>query len=165
MKKILFIHFLTFCSACAFSQIKKIIVAQNGTGNYKTVQEAFNAVPQNNKVPFTIMIRKGIYYEKLHLDSPKNFVNLIGEDKFNTILTYNDHTGKVSPKGDTINTYSSASFTEAANDFTASNLTFQNDAGFSAGQAVAIQITGDKARFQNCRFIGNQDVLFPSRPN
>jgi pectinesterase len=110
-------------------------------------------------------VRNGIYYEKLHLDSSKNFVFLIGQDKFNAILTYNDHTGKISPKGDTINTYTSASFMESANDFTASNITFQNDAGFSAGQAVAVQIRGDKARFQGCRFIGNQDVLFPSIAN
>jgi pectinesterase len=36
-----------------------------------------------------------------------------------------------------------------AQDFTAINITFQNDAGFTAGQAVAIQITGDKAKFIN----------------
>src|SRR3979490_227152 len=160
MKKLLVFHFLIFCWGYSFSQVKKIIVAQDGTGNYKTVQDAFNAVPLNNKTPITILVRNGIYYEKLHLDSSKNFVSLIGQDKFNAILTYNDHTGKISPKGDTINTYTSASFMESANDFTASNITFQNDAGFSAGQAVAVQIRGDKARFQDCRFVGDQDVLF-----
>ena len=142
-----------------------IIVAQDGTGNYKTVQEAFNAIPPNKKSEVIIYIKKGVYKEKLRLDSTKKFVTLIGEDKFSTILTYNDHTGKISPEGDTINTYTSASFFMRADNFTARNISFQNDAGFTAGQAVAINITGDKAAFFNCRFIGNQDVLFASRPN
>lgn len=110
-------------------------------------------------------MRNGTYYEKLRLDSSKNFITLIGEDKFNTIITYNDHTGKISPRGDTINTYTSETFLMRANDFTAENITFQNDAGFNAGQAVAVQVFGDKAVFRNCRFIGNQDVLFTVNAN
>ena len=139
---------------------KKIIVAQDGTGNFKTVQEAFNSVFGNNKKLITIFIKNGVYKEKLHLDSSKNFITLLGADKFNTILTFDDHTGKVSPKGDTINTRTSWSFLIKANDFTAKNITFQNDAGFTAGQAVAVESDGDRTSFFNCRFIGNQDVLF-----
>src|ERR1035437_6562777 len=122
----------------------KMIVAQDGSGNYKTVQQALDAITLNNKKPITIFIKNGIYKEKLHLDSTKNFITLIGEDKFNTILTYDDHTGKVSPKGDTINTRTSASFVLKANNFAAENITFQNDAGFSAGQAVGLESDGDK---------------------
>ena len=137
-----------------------ITVAQDGSGNYKTVQEALNAVPANNNKSVVIYIRNGVYYEKLRLDSTKNFVTLIGEDKFKTILTYNDHTGKLSPNGDSINTRTSWSFKIKADNFTAKDITFQNDAGFNAGQAVAVESDGDKAQFINCRFIGNQDVLF-----
>ena len=137
-----------------------ITVAQDGTGNYKTVQQALNAVPSNNKQSFMIYIRNGIYKEKLLLDSTKEFVTLIGENKFKTILTYNDHTGKISPNGDSINTSTSWSFKIRADNFTAKDITFQNDAGFTAGQAVAVESDGDKAVFKNCRFIGNQDVLF-----
>ena len=139
--------------------VKKIVDA-NGKGNFKTIQAAFDAIPLNNKKPVTVYIRNGIYKEKLHLDSSKNFVTVIGEDKFNTILTYDDHTGRLSPKGDTINTRTSWSFMTRADNFTAKNITFQNDAGFNAGQAVAVESDGDKAIFKNCRFIGNQDVLF-----
>jgi pectinesterase len=138
----------------------KLTVAKDGSGNYKTVQGALDAVPLKNEKPVAIFIKKGIYQEKLFLDSSKNFITLIGEDKFNTILTYNDHTGKLSPAGDTINTRTSWSFKIVADNFTAENITFQNDAGFTAGQAVAVESDGDKANFRNCRFIGNQDVLF-----
>ena len=157
---------LIFFLSCflSFAQTK-IIVVQDGSGNYKTVQQAFDAVPFNNKKPVTIFVKNGIYKEKLHLDSAKNFVTLVGEDKFNTILTYDDHTGKVSPKGDTINTRTSASFMMKANDFTAKNITFQNDAGYNAGQAVGLESDGDKASFYNCRIIGNQDILFTNNDN
>jgi pectinesterase len=84
----------------------------------------------------------------------------MGEDKLHTILTYDDHAGKVSPTGDTINTRTSWSFLIKADNFTGINITFQNDAGFTAGQAVAVESDGDKAVFADCRFLGNQDVLF-----
>ena len=159
MMKVILV-FISFLFAGFTDAQTKIIVAQDGSGNYKTVQEALNAIPLNNKKPITILIKDGVYKEKLYLDATKNFVTIIGEDKFKTILTYDDHTGKVSPKGDTINTRTSASFIVQANNFTAENITFQNDAGFSAGQAVGLESDGDKASFYNCRIVGNQDILF-----
>jgi len=161
MKKIGLTILFICVAVYSFSQSKKeITVAQDGSGNYTTVQAAFNTVPSNNKTPFVIYIKNGVYKEKLMLDSTKMFVTIIGEDKFKTILTYNDHTGKISPSGDTINTRTSWSFKILADNFTAKNITFQNDAGFTAGQAVAVESNGDKATFINCRFVGNQDVLF-----
>ncbi|HEX2629650.1 MAG TPA: pectinesterase family protein [Chitinophagaceae bacterium] len=142
------------------AQSLRKIVAKDGSGDYSTVQQALNAVPMNNKKKITIFIKKGVYKEKLVLDSSKNFVTLIGEDKFTTILTYDDHGGKPAPNGDTIRTPTSYSFSIKANDFEASNLTFDNDAGFTAGQAVAVMASGDRMIFRNCRFTGNQDVLF-----
>ena len=147
-----------FCSS-VFGQ-QQITVAQDGSGSYKTVQQALNAIPLNNRFPISIFIKKGIYKEKLHLDSLKNFVSITGEDKYKTVLTFDDHPGKVDSKGDSINTRSSYSFLIKANNFTANNITFQNDAGFTAGQAVAAEVQGDKEAFYDCRFVGNQDVLF-----
>jgi pectinesterase len=141
---------------------KRIVVAADGTGDYKTVQAAFDVVPKNNRKPVTIFIKKGRYYEKLWLDSTKNHVTLEGEDKFQTVLTYNDHTGKIAPNGDTINTYTSQTFMIKADHFTAKNISFENNAGFDAGQAVAVHAAGDKLIFINSRFLGFQDVLFTS---
>ncbi|HYE54044.1 MAG TPA: pectinesterase family protein [Chitinophagaceae bacterium] len=152
------------CSTRTIAQ-RTITVAQDGSGDYKTVQEAFDKVPLNNRKSITIFVKPGIYKEKLHLDSTKDFVTLTGADKFSTILTYDDHTGRISPLGDTINTRTSRSFLVKANDFTASNISFENNAGFTAGQAVAVEVQGDRARFVNCRFLGNQDVLFTNSDN
>ncbi len=139
-----------------------ITVAQDGTGNYKTVQEALNKVPTDNKIPFIIHIKNGVYKERLILDTRKNFVTLIGEDKNKTILTYDNHAGLKLANGDTINTWSSASFFIYADNFTAENITFQNNAGFTAGQATALFVFGTREAFKNCRMIGFQDVLFCS---
>ena len=51
-----------------------------------------------------------------------------------------------------------------ADNFTAENISFENNAGMTAGQAVAVQVYGDKAVFNNCRFLGFQDVLYTINP-
>lgn len=141
---------------------RRIVVAQDGSGDFNTVQAALDAVPSGNQQPVRIFIRKGVYYEPLFLDTRKDFVWLEGEDTDSTILTYNNHAGKVLPNGDTVNTWTSASFFIYGNDFRAEHLTFQNNAGFNAGQAVALFVHGDRAAFRNCRMLGFQDVLFCS---
>lgn len=165
MKQGLLFFICIFKYLFLFSQAKTITVSGDGSGQYRTVQEALDVIPINNKISVTIFIKKGTYKEKLHLDFGKNLVTLIGEEKYGTILTYDDHTGKVSPKGDTINTRNSASFLVKANDFRAENITFENNAGFTAGQAVGLEVQGDRSFIQNCRIIGNQDILFTNSDN
>jgi len=143
----------------------QIVVAQDGSGKYKTVQEALDAVPMNNGKPVSIFIKNGFYKEKLLLPATKNFVTLIGEDRFNTILTYDDHPGVISAKVGAVNTQNSYSFQIKADNFSAKNITFRNDAGFTAGQAVALDVEGDKATFLDCRIIGNQDILLINGDN
>lgn len=161
MKKLLLSLLVTvFCNLVLFAQKKQVTVAGDGSGDYRTVQAAFDAVPLNNKKEVVIFVKNGFYKEKLHLDSTKNFVTLRGEDRFRTILAYDDYSGKVTAAGASINTLTSASFVVKADDFRAENITIRNDAGFSAGQAVGLEIRGDKAFLCNCRIIGNQDILF-----
>ena len=142
----------------------KWVVAKDGSGDYQTVQEALNHIPSPNSEPITIYIKNGVYKEKLVLDTRKDFVTLIGEDVNHTILTFDNHAGLRLPNGDTINTWSSASFFVYANDFTAKNICFQNNAGFTAGQSVALYVYGTRAFFKDCRMLGFQDVLFCSGP-
>lgn len=137
-----------------------VTVATDGTGDYLTVQAALDAIPLNNKKAVTVMVRRGVYREKLHLDSTKNFVTLLGEDEWNTILTYDDHPGILLPTGDSGNTRNSHSFLVKADDLRIRRLTIRNDAGFSAGQAVALEVQGDRVCIEECRIVGNQDVLF-----
>ncbi|MCR6722365.1 MAG: pectinesterase family protein [Chitinophagaceae bacterium] len=141
---------------------QKFVVATDGSGDFKTVQAAVDAVPAGNKKPVTIFLKKGVYREVLVIDARKPFITLTGEDKDSTIIVYNNHAGTKLPNGDTLNTWTCASVFVYADDFTARNLSFSNDAGFTAGQAVALRVEGNRAAFYNCRMTGNQDVLFLS---
>jgi pectinesterase len=141
---------------------QKISVAKDGSGNYTTVQAALNSIPSGNTDPVTISIQNGVYKEVITVDATKPFISLIGEDKNKTILTYDNHAGTVLPNGDTLNTWTCSSFFVYADNFHAENITFENNAGFNAGQAVALRIEGNRASFINCRMVGFQDVLFLS---
>ncbi len=138
----------------------RIVVAQDGSGTYKTVQEAIDHVPAHNTKPTEIFVKKGIYQERVLVDSTKNFIRLIGEDEEKTIITFNNHAGMTLPSGKRMGTPESSSFFIYAHDFTARNITFKNDAGFTAGQAVAVLAHGDRLTFDHCRLIGFQDVLY-----
>ncbi|KAA9332495.1 pectin esterase [Hymenobacter busanensis] len=135
------------------------VVAQDGSGQFRTVQEAFNAVPDFRKKVTTILVKKGTYKEKLILAGSKQLVRLVGEDRDRTILTYDDYNQKKNIFGEDKGTSGSASCYLYGTDFTAENLTFQNSSG-PVGQAVALWVAGDKMRFRNCRFLGFQDTLY-----
>ena len=136
------------------------VVAKDGSGDFKTVQQAINAVPDFRKKVTTIYIKKGIYKEKLILPASKNLVKFIGQSVDSTILTYDDYAAKKNIFGEDIGTSGSSSFFIFGNDFAAENITFENSSG-PVGQAVAVRIEGDRVEFINCRFLGFQDTLYP----
>lgn len=135
------------------------IVAQDGSGDFLTVQEAIDAVPDFRKKPTYIYIKNGVYRERIIIPDTKHDLILIGENKHKTILSYNNFASKKSRLGDEIGTSGSASTYILSNNFTAENITFENSAG-PVGQAVAVIVRSDNAQFINCRFIGFQDTLY-----
>jgi len=153
--------FLILCFSLLSANAKKydFIVDATGKGNYKTIKEAFDAVPDFRKATTTIFIKNGIYKEKLVLAGSKKMVKIIGESLDKTIITYDDYADKKNIFGEEKGTSGSASFYVYGDDFTAENITFQNSSG-PVGQAVAVQVIGDKAHFKNCRFLGFQDTLY-----
>ncbi|MEA5258161.1 pectinesterase family protein [Arcicella aquatica] len=164
----LHLKYVFLCLCCMLSMellaspTKQLTVAKDGTGDYKSIQEAFDAVPLHNNNPVVIFVKNGTYKEKIVLDSTKNMVTLVGESASQTILSFDDFSGKVGADGIKITTTTSASTRIVADNFTAVNITFANTAG-PVGQAVAMLVDGDKARFINCRFLGFQDTLYPKR--
>lgn len=158
-KIIILISFAAFLSSNLKATEYDFIVDKSGNGDFKTVQEAINAVPDFRKKQTTILIKKGIYKEKLNLSGSKKMVKFIGESKDQTILTYDDFAQKKNRFGEDKGTSGSSSFYVYGDDFTAENITFQNSSG-SVGQAVAVQVIGDRAYFKNCRFLGFQDTLY-----
>ena len=134
------------------------VVAQDGTGDFFTVQEAINAVPDFRKnVRTTILVRKGTYKEKIIIPESKINISLIGED--GVVLTNDDFANKKNVFGENMGTSGSSSCYIYAPDFYAENITFENSAG-PVGQAVACFVSADRAFFKNCRFLGYQDTLY-----
>ncbi|MCF4101066.1 pectinesterase family protein [Gillisia sp. M10.2A] len=136
-----------------------IKVAQDGSGDFTTVQEAINAVSDFRRNETRIKVMNGVYNEKLILPSSKTHVTIIGESAEKTILSYNDYAQKLNKYGEELGTTGSSSFFIFGDNFRAENITFENSAG-PIGQAVAVRVDGDKVVFKNCRFIGNQDTLY-----
>jgi len=136
------------------------VVAVDGSGNFRTIQEAINAVPDFRKNETIIFIKKGIYKEKLILAASKTNVVFIGEDRESTILTYDDFAAKKNCFGEEMGTTGSTSFYVFGDGFRAENITFENSSG-PVGQAVAVRIDGDMVVFHNCHFSGFQDTLYP----
>lgn len=162
--RILFSIIFILEALIGFAQSKTLqyTVAKTGKADFRNVQDALNAVPAGNQLPVMINVKKGVYREVVTVDASKKNIYLKGEDAINTIIIFNNHAGTKLPNGDTLNTWTCASVFVYGDGFTATDITFANDAGFTAGQAVAIRVEGNRCAFRNCRFIGNQDVLFLS---
>ena len=155
---IISLFFLITLSTTAQTQNfpKSFTVSKDGNGDFKTIQDAVNAVRDWSEVQVPIYIKNGVYREKLIIPAQKSRISLLGEDKEKTIITYDDYSGK-----NGINTYTSHTVLVQGNDFRAENLTFENAAG-PVGQAVSLHVEADRVVIKNCKILGNQDTLFPS---
>lgn len=146
-----------------------LVVAQDGSGDFFTIQEAINAVPDCNGEELRILIAPGTYHEKLVVPESKSHVTLVARTEGQVIISYDDYASRVSPiTGRTLGTSGSATAYIYAPWFEAIGITFQNTAsqqsfaqgGRGVGQAVACLVAGDCAVFRRCRFLGHQDTLY-----
>ena len=134
------------------------VVAKDGSGDFFTVQDAINAVPDYRKnTRTTILVKEGTYKEKVIIPASKNAVSLIGEGDVK--ITFDDYASKPNIFGEEKGTSGSSSCYIYAPDFYAENITFENSSG-PVGQAVACFVSADRAYFKKCRFLGFQDTLY-----
>jgi pectinesterase len=149
---------------CAQRPAEDAVVAADGSGDYRTVQEAINAVPQttNANHRWVIFVKSGTYREVVYIQHEKRFVSLVGEDPLRTVISYNLNANIIGSDGKPIGTFRTPSVFVDADDFSAENITFENSAG-PVGQALAIRVDGDRAVFRNCRFLGWQDTILLNR--
>ncbi|KAJ0033939.1 hypothetical protein Pint_24469 [Pistacia integerrima] len=128
-----------------------VIVAQDGSGKFKTISEALSLVPNDKKNPtnktFVIYIKEGIYKEKVTVTKYKPNVMFIGDGAQKTKIT--------SDKNfiDGANTMDSATVAVLGPSFIAKDIGFENTAGAEKYQAVALRVQADLAIFQNCKMI------------
>ncbi|KAG5061404.1 hypothetical protein JHK87_002433 [Glycine soja] len=143
---------------------RKITVDINGGGHYRSVQDAVNAVPDNNRRNVLIQINGGCYKEKVVVPVTKPYITFEGAGKEVTVIEWHDRASDPGPSGQQLRTYRTASVTVFASYFSARNISFKNTApapmpGMQGWQAVAFRISGDKAYFSGCGFYGAQDTL------
>lgn len=134
-----------------------IVVSQQETGDYQTIQEAVDSV---GKEPVVIQVEPGIYKEKIIIPKHLPPITFRGKDQKNTILTYNDNAHTLGEDGSPLGTFRSASLFIYARDFTMENMTIVNSSGPGTGQAVAAFVDADRAIFRKVRFLGDQDTLY-----
>ena len=143
--------------------LTSIVVAADGSGQFKTMQEGIQAAATGTATHRTVIhIKPGTYKELVYLQREKRFVRLIGDSATNTILTYDLNANLPGPDGKPIGTFRTPSCLVDTDDLTAENLTFENAAG-PVGQALAIRLDGDRLVFKNCRFLGWQDTILDNR--
>lgn len=140
----------------------EITVAQDGSGDYTTIQGAIDASKAFPDKRVTIHIKNGVYHEKIVVPACNTNLSLIGESADKTIITNDDYFKKIDRgRNSTFYTYT---LKVEANDFVAENLTIENTAG-PVGQAVALHVMGDRCVFRNCRILGHQDTLYTEGEN
>ncbi len=140
--------------AWSVEYMREITVAADGSGDFKTITEALEAIRAYMDYKVTVHIKNGEYHEKVIIPSWLENVDFIGEDPEKTIITYNDYA-----KLDNMGTFRTYTMRVDGCDLTFKNLTIRNNAG-RVGQAVALHTEGDNITFENCRFLGDQDTLF-----
>ena len=105
---------------------KIIVVDQKGGGDFTSIQEAINSLPDAASAPRIIFIKAGIYKEKVFLE--KDFVSLIGEDVNKTILTISLARDIWRCEND--DDWGVATINLKSNDIVLENLTITNTYGF-----------------------------------
>ncbi|MFI7138418.1 pectinesterase family protein [Streptomyces massasporeus] len=144
-----------------------LTVAQDGSGQYRTVQAAVNAVPANNPSRVVIAVKPGTYRELVKVPANKPHVTIqgTGGSRKDTTIVYNNAAGTPKPGGGTYGTGGSATVAVEADDFQARNLTISNDfdekanQSLSGHQAVALRTASDKVFLDGIIVSGDQDTL------
>jgi len=156
--------FFSHIVAKSYDNPDTIVVARDGTGEFRTVSEALEVCRAFMDYHKVIYIKKGTYKEKVIIPQWLQNIELCGEDRDATIITYDDHANVVyPPTGKGMTTFRTYTLKVEANDITLRNLTIENNAA-RLGQAVALHTEGDRLLFVNCRFLGNQDTVYTGMP-
>lgn len=143
-----------------------VIVSKDGTGDFSSLQAAVDAAPEDSQIPVEILLRRGVYREKVVIN--KNNIRLKGEDRDAAVLIANGCAKDLDAEGNEKGTFLSYTLLVTGNDVEVSNLTVCNDAGDGrrAGQAVAVYAAGDRGIWRSVRMVGCQDTLLcgPTMP-
>ncbi|KAL0316507.1 UNVERIFIED_CONTAM: putative pectinesterase/pectinesterase inhibitor 46 [Sesamum radiatum] len=132
-----------------------VVVAADGSGNYRTINEAINVVPPHSTRRFVIYVKKGLYLENVKINMNKSNIMMYGDGMDQTIVS-----GSLSNSTQLLATILTATFAVDGWRFIARDMGFRNTAGPANMQAVALVSSSDQSVFYKCNFDGYQDTLF-----
>lgn len=163
MKKLLLLIAVTLtvtAQAKSYDNPDTIFVARDGTGEFRTIDEAIEVCRAFMDYHKVIFVKNGTYKEKLIIPQWLQNIEICGESKEKTIITYDDHANVKRPEtGKPMGTFRTYTLKIEGNAITLKNLTIENNSA-RLGQAVALHTEGDRLLFINCRFIGHQDTIY-----
>ncbi len=139
-----------------------VTVAADGTGQYRTVQAAIDAVPSNNTTRRVITIKPGTYREIVIMDKPYVTLQGTGSSPSSTLIVNNRSAYTSGTSG---------SFTAriTGKEAIVTNLTISNDFDENSTpdghQAVALRVDGDRSQLINVRVLGDQDTFLLGSDN
>ena len=146
-----------------------LVVSRDGTGEFRTIDEAIEVCRAFMDYTKVIYVKKGVYKEKLTIPSWLTNITICGEDRDNTIITWDDHANikmpvggldsEASVKGKPMGTFRTYTLKVQGSYITLKDITIENNAA-KLGQAVALHTEGDHILVQNCRLLGNQDTVY-----
>lgn len=135
---------------------RSIVVDRNGNGDFKSIQDAINSVPDGNSNWIIIHVRKGTYREKVRVTRNKPYIFMRGSGQGKTLIVWSNSSH---------NNLESATFKVEAQKFVAFGIRFKNDAPIeiadtSQNQSVAAVVGADKVAFYHCSFLSSRNTLF-----
>uniref|UniRef100_A0A6M2EIB7 Pectinesterase n=1 Tax=Populus davidiana TaxID=266767 RepID=A0A6M2EIB7_9ROSI len=131
-----------------------VVVAADGSGDYKTVSEAVAAAPKKSSKRYIIQIKAGVYRENVEVPKDKHNIMFLGDGRKTTIITASRNVV------DGSTTFKSATVAAVGQGFLARGVTFENTAGPSKHQAVALRVGSDLSAFYECDMLAYQDTLY-----
>lgn len=154
---------ITGMAASQYDNPDTIVVSRDGTGQFRTVDEAIEVCRAFMDYHKVIYVKNGTYKEKLVIPAWLQNIEICGESKEGTIITWDDHANIKIPGTDrNMGTFRTYTVKVDGSMITFKNITIENNAA-KLGQAVALHTEGDKLVFVNCRILGNQDTIYTGR--
>ncbi len=147
-------------AASKYDNPDTIVVARDGTGEFRNVAEALEVCRAFMDYHKVIFVKKGIYKEKIVVPQWLTNIEILGEDCANTVITYDDHANIKLPGTDRgMGTFRTYTVKVQGSGITFRNITIENNSP-RMGQAVALHTEGDRIILVNCRLLGHQDTVY-----